>query len=100
MARIRPEIPLKTAVYRGGGLSYDDVFQETSARYRAVKPEQWLQRHPEAGSSWPSWPQASQGGYLILEADGVHGVGLKHLLPSSLRLRPQKVDASQHLPAS
>jgi len=35
-------------------------FQETSARYRAVEPEQWLQRHPEAGSSWPSWPQASQ----------------------------------------
>ena len=24
-----------------------------------VEPEQWLQRHPEAGSSWPSWPQAS-----------------------------------------
>ena len=23
-------------------------------------PEQWLQRHPEAGSSWPSWPRASQ----------------------------------------
>ena len=20
---------------------------------------QWLQRHPEAGSSWPSWPEAS-----------------------------------------
>jgi len=30
------------------------------ARYRAVEPEQWLQRHPEAGSSWPSWPKASQ----------------------------------------
>ena len=41
-------------------LSSDDTFQETSARYRAVEPEQWLQRHPEAGSSWPSWPQASQ----------------------------------------
>ena len=40
-------------------LSSDDVFQETSARYRAVEPEQWLQHHPEAGSSWPSWPQAS-----------------------------------------
>ena len=26
---------------------------------RAVTPEQWLQRHPEAGSSWPSWSQAS-----------------------------------------
>jgi len=41
-------------------LSSDNVFQETSARHRAVEPEQWLQRHPEAGSSWPSWPQASQ----------------------------------------
>ena len=40
-------------------LSSDDVFQETSARCRAVAPEQWLQRHPEAGSSWPSWPKAS-----------------------------------------
>jgi len=27
--------------------------------YREVEPEQWLQRHPEAGSSWPSWPKAS-----------------------------------------
>jgi len=26
---------------------------------RAVEPEQWLQCHPEAGSSWPSWPKAS-----------------------------------------
>ena len=33
--------------------------QERSARYRAVEPQQRLQRHPEAGSSWPSWPQAS-----------------------------------------
>ena len=37
----------------------DDAFQETSARYRAVAPEQWLQRQPEAGSSWPSWLKAS-----------------------------------------
>ena len=43
-----------------GGLSFDNVFQERSARYRAVEPEQWLQRHPEAGSSWPSWPKALQ----------------------------------------
>ena len=35
-------------------LSSNDVFQETPARYGAVEPEQWLQRHPEAGSSWPS----------------------------------------------
>ena len=41
-------------------MSSDDVFQETSTRYRAVEPEQWLQRHPEAGSSWPSWSKASQ----------------------------------------
>ena len=40
--------------------SSDDLFQETSARYRAVEPEQWLQRHSEAGSSWPSWPKASR----------------------------------------
>ena len=40
-------------------LRSDDVFQETSARSRAVEPEQWLQRHPEAGSSWSSWPKAS-----------------------------------------
>jgi len=49
-------------------LSPDDVFQETSARYRALEPEQWLQRHPEAGSSWPGWPKASQlllGGFLV-----------------------------------
>ena len=32
-------------------LSSDDVFQDTSARYRVEEPEQWLQRHPEAGSS-------------------------------------------------
>ena len=30
--------------------------------YRAVEPQQWLQRHPEASSSWPSWPQASKEG--------------------------------------
>jgi len=27
--------------------------------------EQWLQRHPEAGTSWPSWPKAS---YLTYNA--------------------------------
>ena len=32
--------------------SSDDV-QETSVRYRSVEPEQWLQRHPVAGSFWP-----------------------------------------------
>ena len=29
---------------------------------RTVEPEQWLQRHPEAGSSWPSWPRFSWKG--------------------------------------
>ena len=29
------------------------------ARNGSVELDQWLQRHPEAGSSWPSWPQAS-----------------------------------------
>ena len=40
-------------------LSSDDVVQVISTRDRAVAPEQWLQRHPEAGSSCPSWPEAS-----------------------------------------
>ena len=31
-------------------LSFDDIFHVTSARHRAVEPEQWLQRHPAAGS--------------------------------------------------
>ena len=26
---------------------------------RVPDGEEWLQRHPEAGSSWPSWPKAS-----------------------------------------
>ena len=30
---------------------------------KTCEPEQWLQRHPEAGSSWLSWPKASQCGY-------------------------------------
>ena len=47
------------------GLSSDDSFEETSARYRAVEPERWLQRHPEAGSSWPSWPEASYQAAVI-----------------------------------
>ena len=25
-----------------------------------MEPEQWLQRHPKAGSSWPIWPKAAQ----------------------------------------
>ena len=51
------------------GLGSDGVFQNTSAQHRAVEPEQWLQRHPEAGSFWPSWPRPPVGlvqvqGYL------------------------------------
>ena len=30
--------------------------------------QQWLQRHPEAGSSWPSWPKAS---YVSLGLDEI-----------------------------
>ena len=41
--------------------------QETSGRYRAVEPEQWLQRHPEAGSLWdarpPTPPDGEAGSY-------------------------------------
>ena len=54
-------MPIQIA-YRRLQLSSDDVFQELSARYRAVEPEQWLQRHPEASSSWPSWPKPSHVG--------------------------------------
>jgi hypothetical protein len=32
---------------------------EEPAPRRPPRIEQWLQRHPEAGSSWPSWPKAS-----------------------------------------
>ena len=30
-----------------------------------IEPEQWLQPLPEAGSSWPSWPQASPPPRLV-----------------------------------
>jgi len=38
-----------------------------------VEPEQWLQRHPEAGSSWPIWPKASQylTGVVVVEGGNV-----------------------------
>ena len=64
---LNPLLELRAAGFRGAAIaregrlfSSDDVFQETSTRYRAVEPEQWLQRHPEAGSSWPSWPTVSR----------------------------------------
>ena len=31
----------------------------TLARTREDLGEQWLQRRPEAGSFWPSWPRSS-----------------------------------------
>jgi hypothetical protein len=39
----------------------DQLGQDKPARYREVEPEQeqWLQRHPEAGSSWPGWSKAA-----------------------------------------
>ena len=59
---VMSEVPLYDAasLVLPATLSSDDVFQETSARYRVVEPEQWLQRHHEVGSSWPSRPKASQ----------------------------------------
>ena len=32
------------------------------ARLSSDDAEHWLQRHPDAGSSWPSWPEASEQG--------------------------------------
>ena len=52
-------VALERCSHTTATLSSDNTFQETSAQYKAVSPEQWLQRHPEAGSSWPSWSQAS-----------------------------------------
>ena len=40
-------------------LSRPCVCADTAARYKAVELGQWLQRHPEAGSSVPSCPRAS-----------------------------------------
>jgi len=64
-------------------LSSDDVLQETSARYRA---EQWLQRHPEAGSSWPSCEMIDQD--LSLSPDAAHRF-THHLVRVSLKLSLQ-----------
>jgi len=56
----------------------------------AVEPEQWLQRHPEAGSSWPSWPKASHSlGDTSRSLGGPYNLG--HL-PLTCRRQP-----SQHL---
>ena len=44
----------------GEVLLYGTPFQVQSWEAGTLSPEQWLQRHPEAGLSWPSWPKASQ----------------------------------------
>ena len=41
-----------------GGTSYHAL--------RQLDQEQWLQRHPEAGSSWASWPKVS----CVVRRDG------------------------------
>ena len=55
---------------------------------------QWLQRHPEAGSSWPSWPKASYTDLLVDDALGlgiVVGVEQRVLLDRERdRLREQR----------
>ena len=60
-------------------------FQETSGRHGAVEPEQWLQRHPEAGSLWDARPP----GLLMGPPQGVDGC-LNHEL--SLRKFPTHND--------
>jgi len=32
--------------------------QDESALIKSSESKEWLQHHPEAGSSWPSWPKA------------------------------------------
>jgi len=45
-------VDLRNRNLAGADLSAAQVpVQETSTRYRAVEPEQWLQRRPEVGSS-------------------------------------------------
>ena len=88
---------------RGGhsprGLSSDieDVFQASSARHRAVEPEQWLQRHPKAASSGPSWPKASHPWPLLLSREfGTDKTGKSRLCPDlapcSVQTSSRKVD--------
>ena len=70
-----------------------------------MEPEQRLQRHPEAGSSWPSWPKAShheQVRALALavyyEMGGAHAalnqVAAKHM---ALLVRPTPSSSSSLL---
>ena len=33
--------------------------EDALVRHSLLPAEQWLQSHPEAGSSWPNWPKAS-----------------------------------------
>ena len=69
-----------------------------STEFRSCGAEQWPQRHPEAGLSWPSWPKASQklSGMRLLELNvPFPGVGLEPLLPRELL---QRLALSRHLP--
>ena len=61
------EVPLSSRISRsqsGGALRKTCRVRSTAdAQARVVGTEfQWLQRHPEAGSSWPIWPKAAHGG--------------------------------------
>jgi hypothetical protein len=40
-------------------LSSNDVFPRDTCPIWSSGAEEWPQHHPEAGSSWPSWPRAS-----------------------------------------
>ena len=44
--------------YQAVEVAGEEVLAEVDPTNLDMK--QWLQRHPEAGSSWPSWPRASQ----------------------------------------
>ena len=48
------------------------------SRDRAVEPEQWLQRHPEAGWSWPSWPEASWHQIVVLNGHDSYRTPLRY----------------------
>jgi len=49
----------KSVTYFQVCLLRSEAAHQSSQRCCYLIAEQWLQRHPEAGSSWPSWPKAS-----------------------------------------
>ena len=64
---------------------------------------QWLQRHPEAGSSWPGWPKASYSLTESVQGTGTHATSetqtdceYVHIIPyrvtSPIRKRPPPYD--------